>query len=75
MNSAPPNEQMDMAPWKRLFSHPKHGKKAKIAQMVIPVCSTSRGDLHPPIGGPHRQLDDLSSWVGQTLSFLHRILK
>ena len=27
------------------------------AQLVIPVRSTFQNDLHPPIGGPHRQLD------------------
>ena len=29
----------------------------KSAQLVIPVRSTFKNDLHPPIGGPHRQLD------------------
>ena len=61
---------MDMAPWKRLFSHPKHEKMAKIAQLVIPVSSTSHGDLHPPIEGAHRQLDDLSSWATILISIL-----
>ena len=26
-------------------------------QLVIPVRSTLHSDSHPPIGGPHRQLD------------------
>ena len=29
----------------------------KSAQLVIPVRSTFKNDLHPPIGAPHRQLD------------------
>ena len=29
----------------------------KSAQLVIPIRSTFKNDLHPPIGGPHRQLD------------------
>ena len=43
---------------------------AKIAQLVIPVSSPSHGDLHPPIGGPHRQLYDLSSWATILISIL-----
>ena len=29
----------------------------KSAQLVIPVRSTFKNNLHPPIRGPHRQLD------------------
>ena len=29
----------------------------KSAQLVIPVRSTFKNDSHPPIVGPHRQLD------------------
>ena len=29
----------------------------KLAQLVISVRSTFQNDLHPPIGGPHRQPD------------------
>ena len=31
----------------------------KSAQLVIPVRSTFQNDLHPPIGGPNRQLDSI----------------
>ena len=42
----------------RLDIYVEKGFSAKeSAQLVIPVHSTFQNDLHPPIGGPHRQLD------------------
>ena len=28
-------------------------QERKLAKLIIPVCSTFQGDLHPPIGGHH----------------------
>ena len=56
---APLNENMKKAFRKWQFSHPKCDQnwQKKSAQLVIPVRSTFQNDLHPLIGGPHRQLD------------------
>ena len=53
--TAPLNEQQNYCEIYRYVGKVFWEKNS--AQLAFPVRSTFKNDLHPPIGGPHRQID------------------